>query len=311
MTSYNSVIFLSLAAPSQYNVIYADERIFYSEEAVQSALDNIHFAYPNTPERKQDVQNLLEASYRYRDFDNLTVADCITEYRKGFLTSRRDVILVHSFSSARQISIEWDQPTLFTQDEEIFSWICSFPVHTVHPPDQTPCRLRLDAIGANVANWRPHMKYRWSSEDEHITYCLSEPTTDLCRVNFSIYTAVGVVVCNVVKLVILAYTALYLAPDCLLVLGDGIRSFLSRPDIYSKNSCLLSMTSLLYPTDIVFKSATNISELASYILIHILYILTPVDRDSKGWAGGRELISIPKRWLSSVSDMRLILGGCS
>jgi hypothetical protein len=321
--SYNSVIFSSLTVPSEYTIIYADERLLYSEQALRSALNrNITYEPEASLEEKRYLRGLLEASFTAGNFENLTAADCMTEYGTSFLTSRRDVILVHGFTDGQDMSLDWDRSYIFTQGSrrESFAWICDFPAsstdRSIYTGRDKTCRADLGSIRANHTNWRPDTRSGIPGDGDRVKHCLSKPIQDLCRVNFNIFTAISVIVCNLVKLAILAYIALYLAPDCLLALGDGIQSFLSHPDVYSKNSCLLSMFHIDHSRTDIYQSATiflesvrHMPELEPRVLKSALRLLESQHHDNKPWLGGRQLVSVQRHWISTVRKQQLGLGG--
>lgn len=295
----------------------------YSEEALRSALDsNITYEPEASLEEKTYLRDLLEASFTPGKFENLTTADCITDYGTSFLTSRRDVILVHDFTDGQDMSLDWDRSYVFTQGSrrESFAWICDFPAsstaQSIYTSRDKTCRADLGSIRANHTNWRPDTRSGIPGDGDRVKHCLSKPIQELCRVNFNIFTAISVVVCNLMKLAILAYIALYLAPDRLLVLGDSIQSFLSRPDIHSKNSCLLSMFHITHSTTDIYQSATGFlksarhkPELEPHVLKSALRLLESAHHDSKPWLGGRELVSVQKHWISAVRKQQLGWGG--
>lgn len=222
---------------------------------------------------------MLEESYKQGAFENLTAAECITEYGTSFLTSRQDVILAHRSQDGQNESLHHELSWFAEgRGRESFRWICYF---NYRAPD-AHCEPALANLRANSDNWLPTGLPRG---DERVNYCLSRRTNDLCRVNFSMSVAVSVVACNFVKLAIFVYIAVYLTPDRLIVLGDSIQSFLARPDIYSVNGCLLSMSDVIHPK-------LNSTHIGSRHVGH-----------------GKQLNSARKRWLSSVRNSHLVLGG--
>lgn len=266
MSRYNSIVFSSLTVPSEYTVLQADERIEQSIDLFTSNIDNVQHAYEPSGSTAK-IRALLEDSGKPGALERLTPSECIDQYAVSFLTSRNDVILVSQVTGDRNITLDWDYVTTTNVGErmESFSWICSgLEIHE-------PCRPKLDDIRKKADNWRPN--------GHRVKYCLSKPITkQLCRVNFNIPLAIGVILSNLVKMVVLVYIAIYLAPDRLLVLGDAIQSFVARPDTYSKQSCLASLRQIRHSP-------------------------------SRGsWIGMRVLTRVRKRWLSPVSAMRITVG---
>lgn len=144
------------------------------------------------------------------------------------MTSREDLILVHDVSEPYSSSLNWTTAE-FSGGEETFRWICNSTIK----PDGV-CQPFLGEVKRNASDWRPF--------GTRVRYCLSRPMEQQkCRVNFNIWLAAGVIICNFIKMCVLAYMVLKLAPDRLLVLGDAIQSFLTCPDLYSLNSSLVSI----------------------------------------------------------------------
>lgn len=227
------------------------------------------------------IHKLMD-SYRAGELERLTAADCIDEYAISFVTSRDDVILVHELeggkdddsnkNSDRNITFHQTAYTqTFIQFSEPFQWICNLTVSDMIYPK--PCRPKLDAIREAADNWQPN--------HHRIEYCLSKPMPQLCRVNFNIFLAVGVILCNLIKMLVLGYIALYLSPDRLLVLGDAIQSFIAHPDLRSRESSLASRK-------IVRDTASQAA--------------------GKPWTGVRTLQTITKRRLTPVGTTQWTVG---
>lgn len=261
MKSYNSVVFSSLTVPAQYTIIRSDGD-------VESSLNHFDPKIVPASPRLLDDLNTTGA------LERLTPSECINEYTVSFMTSREDLILVQDIPKGMNFSAEWESNSLeyLTSIPEVFHWVCGMA------DLYGPCRPRLDDVKADADNWKPY--------GHRVEYCLSKPIEQqLCRVSFNLFLAVGVIICNFVKMCILAYTALYLAPDRLLVLGDAIQSFISRPDVFSRQSCLASM-----------RRIRNIRNMAA------------PGQSLTGWMGERTLFPVRKYWISPVGKSRVFVG---
>jgi hypothetical protein len=167
------------------------------------------------------------------------------------------------------------------------AWVCSFEIHTSWPSwnatadaDEESCQPLLDKAHFYPGKWRPG-----GGKEGQIKNCLmSKLMEELCRVNFDIDIAISAIFCNFFQMVILVGIAIwYLTPDRLLVVGDAIQSFLSLPDRLTEGSCLAGKR-------------------------HV------VDSSCPGgppWTGPRELNLDSKRWMSSVSTRRWVVGAFS
>lgn len=286
---YNSVVSSSLTVPSEYNIVDADERLLNSEATRESIFQ--HTANKTSLDSIQETYlwDLLEDSHKPGNFDDFTAAECIDNYSVSFLTSRRDVILVHEALEDEDSIIHWNTTHFIHGDGcETIGWICSLLGYEprgggsrldddiwVEPPDDENelCRSKLGTIRAHADDWRPN--------SHRIKYCLSRPMRQLCRVNFHISLAIGVIACNLIKMVILAFVVLYLAPGRLLVLGDAIQSFISRPDPFSRGRCLMTARHAL-----------------------------DMSRHYRRPARATKLVAEQKLWISSVTTARRFLGAC-
>lgn len=252
-----------------------------SKEILESEFEIIPSEAQANPDQEEHIRILLEESFVPKAFEYLNASDCVSEYGVGFLTSRRDVILVHE-------AVEDANVTLFSTAHpgnwETFEWICFYREGF----NTGACRVLLKTIRADIDNWRPYGDMLGSSESGgkvRIKYCLSKPMSQLCRVNFNVLLAVVVVLSNLVKMVVLTYVALYLAPDRLLVLGDSIQSYISCPDLRSRDNCLLGAHDVQSGDD---------------------YLESTYDQ--RRWMAVKPLASVEKRWISPVSNSRLVAG---
>jgi hypothetical protein len=74
--------------------------------------------------------------------------------------------------------------------------------------------------------------------------CLSEPTGQKCKLNFSVPLAIVVIVFNVIKALALLVGISQLRNDSMLTVGDAVMSFLQRPDSSSLSMCLASQADI-------------------------------------------------------------------
>ncbi|KAH7004086.1 hypothetical protein EDB82DRAFT_486074 [Fusarium venenatum] len=169
--------------------------------------------------------------------DNLTALECIDQYGAMFLTNRIDVILVVDTSTSKPESKrahEINSTLLHNVGRALdnncpssdYDWIC---------PNQdcdNPCHFQLPQVKLQSDDWRPF--------GNRVEYCLSEPAPQKCRLNFDIYLAGIVLAVNFIKAIILAFIVFRPPKEPMFILGDAIKSFLTRPDEYSRGNCLAS-----------------------------------------------------------------------
>ena len=80
---------------------------------------------------------------------------------------------------------------------------------------------------------------------QKIDYCMSERTLPKCRLEFSVYILVAVIVCNIIKSVAMFWTLLRQRESTLVTFGDAISSWLDRPDETTIHRCLMSKKAVL------------------------------------------------------------------
>ncbi|KAJ4310319.1 hypothetical protein N0V84_011036 [Fusarium piperis] len=172
---------------------------------------------------------------RDQKWDNMTSEQCITEYGVAFLTSRSDVVLVvgqDPKTNGGSIYMEADQSLELSTGggcyTTAYSWICP----NIGCNAQA-CLGEIPDVKKKADDWRPYGR--------RVKYCLSKPREEVCRVNFNIPVAIGVIIANAAKAIILLYVAFKPPEEPLLVLGDAIHSFLRKPDPFSKHMCLASI----------------------------------------------------------------------
>ena len=149
---------------------------------------------------------------------------------------------------------------------DVYDWIC--PNFSDYDFCAQTCRNLVSGIRERADDWRPF--------GHRVKYCLSEPATQLCRVNFNIYIAIVALVCNAIKASALAYTAFWPPDEPLLVLGDALQSFTTKPDPFSTGSCLA---------------------LANDVRL---------SRTWRPWRGPRRYSMLRKRWGAAISRRRWV-----
>ncbi|KAK0707103.1 hypothetical protein B0T26DRAFT_756492 [Lasiosphaeria miniovina] len=205
---YNSVIFSSFLARN-YRVLGAPESFTRADYvfAVDGTYNSVtthqyedwggFYEYDGEQVLIDDEIQSLQRLAATGQLENLTNSECIDACRTPFMTSRSGVVLVvgQLHDNASLTAIYADQ---------------------------------LRGIRSDAAAW----EFPFAS-NHSVTYCLSKPEEEHCRVNFSILFAAIVVAANAAKATVLIMTLLYTPDEPLLVLGDAISSFLARPDPYS------------------------------------------------------------------------------
>lgn len=228
---YNSVIFASIGT-NNYMVISINSAFLTAKSpSFESIIGRMPAADWNMTMdlRKAASNGSLER------LDNLA---CIQAYAQDYVSGRSNVLLISTDHNATALpeyyfsdtigNIAINRNTICAQD--MFHWIC---------PDlgsgcQDVCRSHLAQVSSDASQWRPH------SQPADVAYCLSQPTPQHCKLQFSLPIVIVVLVMNVVKMLLMIYTIFGLDDTPLLTIGDAIASFLDRADPTTKYCCLMS-----------------------------------------------------------------------
>jgi hypothetical protein len=72
-----------------------------------------------------------------------------------------------------------------------------------------------------------------------VDHCLSQNTSEQCRLQYSFKILLIVIVCDIAKVLAMSATLFMVSERPLATLGDAIASFLERPDPYTRGCCLM------------------------------------------------------------------------
>ena len=154
-------------------------------------------------------------------FEKLSVNDCIRAYSTQYVSARGDVLLVH---------------TQVTEDKFI-GYINS-------PNDSWPvgwgCPTGIDKSCYEFPKPDILSPALWESLGETVDYCWSERVNENCKVGFSLYFAVTVMICNFIKVVGIFLTLKTQKRKALITLGDALESFLDEEDTTTRGLCTYS-----------------------------------------------------------------------
>jgi hypothetical protein len=104
------------------------------------------------------------------------------------------------------------------------------------------CRLS-DAI-SRASTLELTIKDSNTTKTYKIDYCLSYkvPDIDECQLDFFLNIMLIVVVCNLTKVICMAFSISALDDSPLVLVGDAMASFLERRDNFTENHCLMEAT---------------------------------------------------------------------
>ncbi|KAI4954388.1 hypothetical protein J4E91_002101 [Alternaria rosae] len=251
VSSYNSVVYLSLVAYS-YEVYGVRENFINSPDCLGCVdpISGLDFDFT------QEIHQKL----REKRFEKLDNVDCIDAYATTFQSNRGDLLLV-----AKSDDIEWKDDQKNNEDsavfwrysfesaweyepQDTFEWMCSGVRHeSGFSSEEKSCDAVVERIRNSAQNWTIAGDYEDGSTNfgfrymkGPIQYCLRENIESDCRVLWSVPIASLVTGLNLLKAMLILYTALRIREQPLMTMGDAIVSFLQQPDSSTMNMCLAS-----------------------------------------------------------------------
>lgn len=182
-------------------------------------------------------------------FERLENDECISQYAREFLPNRSDLFLVVSSDYQNYDLGIFSAHLNRAKAADPLGWMC------FGMPDS--CNEK--SLKAQPENWKTVATDSDENPPTSVKYCLSKPVEENCRLAMSMPLMGIVVACNLLKLVGLVLTWIFLDAKPLLTLGgknpkncskdtdhltdllslDAIASFLGRPDPTTASNRLL------------------------------------------------------------------------
>lgn len=176
-----------------------------------------------------DVDNIRDAVTQMQRLvgrlERLENKACIQAYGKDIVSDRKNLLAVTSEPTFRNNTVLASLSSgSRSYPYESYWWLCSsgFSFDTCD----------VDQLLASTSSW--------SLSYYPIKYCLSQQVDERCRLQFSLPILVVVVICNLIKLVCMAFTLFGGKDEPLITIGDAIASFLDDPDSTTHGRCLSS-----------------------------------------------------------------------
>ncbi|KAK6811974.1 hypothetical protein RU639_012298 [Aspergillus parasiticus] len=258
---YNSTIF-AITSANSYWVFTAPEG--FAKQDVQNSTSG-------NEETANDALNRLRAEAQNRTLQRLDISQCVNAYATDFQTTYGSLILVTNdtdqFQSVAQQTTFLPEENLRTSASDPYQWICSAQATA----KEHTCSQLLSDVKDQVS------KNSWYVDRYQVGYCLAERPPQRCKLEYSLPLAIIVIAFNLVKAIIIGYTAASTTEKPILTTGDAVASFMQRPDEFTRGQCLLTRESVkTRPCRPSYKSST--------------------------------FNSTPKRWHAAVSGKRYFLG---
>ncbi|KAF2838244.1 hypothetical protein M501DRAFT_1053069 [Patellaria atrata CBS 101060] len=276
---YNSAIFVSTSAYAT-SLLEVDEKFLNNRDpfcgepnwnndtlrdcpVYQDWWATYYDTYYDEPSYGWDYIKRLQTKFSTGRLDVLDNENCIKEFSKEFITSRKAVIMVGNTKNGINGTGEpWyfqngsypgfiDGYSLFFMDVASVSdslWVCyGNRITSDQEMDKESCsKAEMNALLAHPEKWAP--------ATTTVEYCLSEPVEEKCTVQFHIGILSIVIICNLIKaaaMVASVYSFGSLEDSPLLTLGDAVASFMERPDDNTRGICLATKTSIdTYQTEV-------------------------------------------------------------
>ena len=204
---YNSAVF-STSCTNMYDIFLVSSEFSSGAPFSSPFKDSItHEIYNDTLEGLESLRK------NQTSLERLDVKKCVDVYTAPIISSYSDVLLVSTYSNSTNSLLDFQpQAALYEYPENPF--VCA---------KRNKCSLPF----ANFSD--PHI---W------LDYCLSVPTEEHCKLQFSLAIMIVVIVCNLIKTVCMSTIVWKQDPEPLVTLGDAIASFIDRPDVTTKENCI-------------------------------------------------------------------------
>jgi hypothetical protein len=85
----------------------------------------------------------------------------------------------------------------------------------------------------------------WSVNGAKVDYCLSQVQPQRCKLQFSLYVLLAVIICNIIKCTTMYWVVFQQNDSTLATFGDAISSWLGKPDQATANYCFHNVHSIV------------------------------------------------------------------
>lgn len=183
----------------------------------------------------------MDASSLYDDLisgklEKMSNATCMEAYSGAYQTARSTVVLLSTDLSSN-----------------LTAWPCRVglnsggDLYTGSAYEGTELTCAMNEYKGNYTIWSPT-----SDIDGFLVHdCFSRPVTPTCELGCSLPIGLVVMGCIALKLICMLITALERRSEILLTVGDAIKSFLTCPDPYTANNCLMARVNKGQPKELL------------------------------------------------------------
>ncbi len=179
----------------------------------------------------ETAQNFRDRIDRTASFERLSARDCMQAYSTQYVSARGDLLLVQN-SQGADYSPDGNRNYSYAGYSEIMGPpYASLP--TTYPSYDWVC----PSANRTICNPGPDL---WNVNGSIVQYCWSEKAKENCQVRFSLYFAITVIICNLVKAISMFMTLKTHNQGALITFGDAIESFLDKEDVTTRGLSIYS-----------------------------------------------------------------------
>lgn len=169
------------------------------------------------------------------DLLRLDNTQCVDNYGKTFQTVHGSLVLMANDGNQTGFPLPHQVPVFDPDEPEQYgrqlpySWVLNHPTNADN----------LSVVYRRMPDWKVR--------NYDIDHCLAEMAPQECKLEYSLPLAVGVIIANCVKVLLLTGIPVFISDTPLLTMGDAVSSFLTKPDKSTKGQCLLSLEEVEQP----------------------------------------------------------------
>lgn len=184
------------------------------------------------------VAVVLQQAARNGSLERMDNSPCIQAYAHDYLSDRSNLLLVTSHGNSSSTPALFATVTSHKNDyngncaPDLYHWICP------NADCSDPCQYHLPEVLADASHWKPYSEAE--GVEVEVEYCLSQRTTEHCKLQFSVQIIIMIIFINTLKMILMLYVVFGLNETPLMTIGDAIASFLHEEDPTTKGSCLVS-----------------------------------------------------------------------
>jgi hypothetical protein len=225
------VVFSSISA-NEYGFTVVQESFFDPNNTIE--LQEYSATYPL---KANAYLNYMHDMALNGSLTKYSILDCRSAYAVYFATKVGDVLLVTSDTNV-SLGLGGNSqnlgPSPANEDPHVseipYFWTCGDGYSS------DPLKYKDGKVCTPSIAKSPNSS--WTVDTYQIEYCMVQQTPESCKLSFSSTIMMSVLVANLSKCAIMVFTLWRLNNPTLVTVGDGVSSFLQRPDSTTVGTCL-------------------------------------------------------------------------